>query len=197
MLMFQRSGKIASGHSSPLSLHLWLFSVAFLCRTWGNPSHSTTSRLKRCWSASSLREPTIKANYFGLYMTRRTSAPEIAGTDWWPSWYKGDEVIMTMRWYKKKLIAVAKKMRPRHIRFWDEFVKDASSSQLMNYHYYLKCKGMLSVNGWNLGMVACNLVTWSRADRKLRLRKSVLNDCTQWRGRRQPIWCALNVGSIW
>ena len=31
-------------------------------------------------------------------------------------------------------------------------------SQLINNHYYLERKRMLSINGWNLGLVACSLV---------------------------------------
>ena len=63
-------------------------------------------------------EPKIKANcLFGSHATRRTSAPERASADWWSSWYGGDEVVVTIRWYKMELIAVARKIGLRHIRF--------------------------------------------------------------------------------
>ena len=52
----------------------------------------------------------IKANCFGSHATRRTFVPERANTDLWPSLYKGGKVIVIMRWYKEKLITVARKM---------------------------------------------------------------------------------------
>ena len=48
---------------------------------------------------------------------RKTSAPERASADWWPSRYEGDEVVATIRRYEEELIAVARKMRLRHVRF--------------------------------------------------------------------------------
>ena len=60
-------------------------------------------------------------------------------------------------------------------------------SQLITNHYYLERKRMLSVNRRS----SVRSRARSRAGRKLRLRKSVLNDCTQSRGGTRPIWCAL------
>ena len=37
--------------------------------------------------------------------------------------------------------------------------KRLKASQLITNHYYLKCNGMLSVNGWNSGMVMCRSAT--------------------------------------
>ena len=36
-----------------------------------------------------------------------------------------------MKHYKEELIAVARKMRPRHVRFWDERIKLISHVQSM------------------------------------------------------------------
>ena len=38
-----------------------------------------------------------------------------------------------------------------------DITRSASSNQLINYHYYLKRKGMLSVNWWYSGLVICRL----------------------------------------
>ena len=59
----------------------------------------------------------IKANCFGSHATRRTSDLEKASADWWPSRYKGDEVVVMIKRYKEKLIVVAKKMELRYLRF--------------------------------------------------------------------------------
>ena len=67
-----------------------------------------------------------------------------------------------------------------------------STDQESADHYYLERSGMLSVNGRS----SVRSRARSHAGRKLRLRKSVLNDCTQSRGEKRLIWCALNVGSI-
>ena len=48
---------------------------------------------------------------------RRTSLPERASADVEPSRYEGDKVKATMRRYEEELIAVARKMKPRHVRF--------------------------------------------------------------------------------
>ena len=54
------------------------------------------------------RELRIKANYlFGSHVTRTTSAPKRASADWWPSRYKGDEVIATIRRWEEEFIAEA------------------------------------------------------------------------------------------
>ena len=65
---------------------------------------------KRCWFVSTLYEPTIKANYFSSYATRKTSISEKASADLWPSWYKEDEVVATMRRNKEELIVLARKI---------------------------------------------------------------------------------------
>ena len=59
----------------------------------------------------------IKANSFDSHATRRTSAPERASADWWPSRYEGDEVIATIRQFEEELIAVARKIELRYVRF--------------------------------------------------------------------------------
>ena len=56
------------------------------------------------------REPRIKANcLFGLHATRKTSAPEKASADWWPSWYERNEVVAAMRRSEEEFIAEAVK----------------------------------------------------------------------------------------
>ena len=80
-------------------------------RSWCRcPQSQASPCLKRCWSASSLCEPTIKANCFGSHATHGTSVPERASADVEPSRYEGDEVVATMRRYEEELIAVARKM---------------------------------------------------------------------------------------
>ena len=59
----------------------------------------------------------MKVNCFSSHATRRTSIPKRASADVEPSRYKEDKVVMTMRQYKEELIAVARKMKPRHVRF--------------------------------------------------------------------------------
>ena len=48
---------------------------------------------------------------------RGTFVPERASADVEPSRYKGDEVVITMKRYEKELIAVVRKMKPKHVRF--------------------------------------------------------------------------------
>ena len=56
------------------------------------------------------REPRIKANcLFGSHATRRTSAPERASADWWPSRYERDEVVVAMQRCEEEFIAEAVK----------------------------------------------------------------------------------------
>ena len=43
--------------------------------------------------------------------------PEKASADVEPSQYKGDEIVTTMKQYEEELIAVARKMKPRYVRF--------------------------------------------------------------------------------
>ena len=115
---------------SLLPLHSWLLSMVFLYRRWRYPFCSTTTRLERHWSASSLCKLTIKANIlFGSHARHKISALKGAGADWWPSKYKRDEVIAMIRQYKEELIAVARRMRMRHIKFWEKWMKIISHVQ--------------------------------------------------------------------
>ena len=50
-------------------------------------------------------------------MTRGTSVPERASADVELSRYKGEEVVTIMKQYEEELIAVARKMKPRYIKF--------------------------------------------------------------------------------
>ena len=50
---------------------------------------------------------------FGSHATRRTSVPERASADLWPSRYEGDEIVAIIRRYKEELIAEVVKMRFR------------------------------------------------------------------------------------
>ena len=63
------------------------------------------------------REPRIKANFlFGSYAMRRTSAPERASADWWPSRYERNEVVVAIQRCEEEFIAEAvKKWRTKLI----------------------------------------------------------------------------------
>ena len=72
---------------------------------------------------------------FGSHATRKTFAPERASADKWSSWYEGDEVVMTIRRYEDKLIAMARKMGLRHVRFQDKRMKVINYVQSVIYRF--------------------------------------------------------------
>ena len=55
----------------------------------------------------------VSRRSFGSHATHRTSVLKRASADLWPSRYKGDEVVATMRRNEKELIAEAVKRRLR------------------------------------------------------------------------------------
>ena len=93
--------------------------VAFFCRAWRYSSCLTTTRSRKTLLCKSSA-------------THGISAPEEASANWWPSWYKGDKVIATMRRCEEKFIAEAVKIerwswpvtyKPRFKVTWQDHVQ--------------------------------------------------------------------------
>ena len=115
--------------------------VAFLSKAWGHFPRSTTTRSRKA----------LVCKYFA---THRTSAPERASVDWWPSWYKGDEVVATMQWYEKDFIAEALK-----IERWSWQVTCRSKIKLMwQDHIQPVIMTLKFVMSWSRDLP----ITWSR-----------------------------------